>query len=552
MLQRGLFEKAEPQVVVPKGDPDGLRPYQREDVEAIREKLEEHRSTLYVAATGLGKTTVFATVVKHWPGNVLIVAHRGELLEQARARIAQMTGENVDLEQAQMYSGKARIIVASVQTFTNPERHARYAKNYFGLIVVDEAHHAVAKSYTRIFDYFDTAKLLGVTATPMRADELAMGIIFHSVASVRDIRFGIDQGYLCKLRVQQIHVTGVDLSKVKTTAGDLNAGELDAVMSTEENLHGVVTPTMEHAGQRPTIVFCTSVENAHRIAEIMNRHRTGCAMAVDGTTDQWQRRSVLARHRRGEFQFLCNVGVLTEGYDDPAVSCIAMARPTKSQALYMQCIGRGLRTLAGKDDCLVLDFVGNAGKHRLVGAVDILGGRYPEDVRARAKKIAEKASHIAVDDALVQAEEQLAKERSEAAAAKRRKIIAEVQYRSTRLDPFAVFGTQPPMSSSPWANAPADVSDIEKLQRYKIDVPKGCTRVEARRLLDEQFRRFKNGLCTFKQAKSLNKYGHDTRNMKFNVASRLLTAYAENGWKALDQEVVRGITERVRQIGEEG
>ncbi|HET6279432.1 MAG TPA: DEAD/DEAH box helicase, partial [Polyangia bacterium] len=339
----------------------GLRPYQVEAVQAIQDALKLTRSTLLVMATGLGKTQVFGAVTAAWPkpGRVLVLAHRDELLDQARRRLQQMTGEYVDLEQAEFRASGARIVVGSVQTLSRPKRLERFPQDAFELVIVDEAHHAIAATYRRVLKWFEHAKVLGVTATPDRQDEQGMHNVFESVAYKREIEDGIKDGFLCPIRVTQIQVDKIELSAVRTTAGDLNQGDLDAVMSTEEVLHGVVDPTMKEAGDRRTIVFTTSVANAHRMAEIFNRYRIGCAQAVDGETATDKRRAILAGHKRGDFQFLVNVGVLTEGYDDPGVACVAMARPTKSRALYAQCAGRGLRIAPGKADCLLLDFVGN-------------------------------------------------------------------------------------------------------------------------------------------------------------------------------------------------
>lgn len=537
-----------------------LRPYQQEAVAAISEKLGEHRSTLLVMATGLGKTQVFGSVAHTWPkpGRVLVIAHRDELIQQARARLAQMTGEYVDVEKAESRAGGARLVVASIQTLAQAARMERFRPDAFELVIIDEAHHAVAGTYKRVLEYFEHAKVLGVTATPDRADEKAMGQVFDSVAYVREIEDGIKDGYLCPIRVRQVEVQAINLAAVRTTAGDLNQGDLDAVMAVEEALHGVVKPTIELAGDRRTIVFTTSVETAHRMAEVFNRYRNGSARAVDGGTQQDLRRAILKGHKNGDYQFLVNVGVLTEGYDDPGVACVAMARPTKSRALYAQCAGRGLRILDGKADCLLLDFVGNSGRHRLVSALDILAGKYTDEETARAREIVEASQGIDAQEALEKARAELEeKKRKEAerAAARRAGVKAKaVKYGVKDIDPFAVYGVKNP-AEDPWADRfgspAASEAQLNTLTKFGMDIPKGCTKSQASKLIGVAIERKQRGLCSYKQSKQLQRRGIDAKNLSFEKARALMDAIAANGWRDLPPAQVATILGG-RQPGAEG
>ncbi|HXJ32243.1 MAG TPA: DEAD/DEAH box helicase [Gemmatimonadales bacterium] len=545
--------------IVPVASPlAGLRPYQLDAVAAIQARLLEHRSTLLVMATGLGKTQVFGAVAAAWkkPGRILVVAHREELLDQARKRLMAMTDEYVDLEQAEFRASGARIVVGSVQTLSRPKRLERFPQDAFELVIVDEAHHAVAATYKRVLDWFEHARVLGVTATPDRQDEKAMGQVFESVAYVREIEDGIRDGFLCPIRVTQVQVDAIDLAAVRTTAGDLNQGDLDAVMSVEEVLHGVVKPTMELAGERRTIMFTTSVANAHRMAEIFGRYRTGCARAVDGETPTDIRRGTLMAHKRGDFQFLVNVGVLTEGYDDPGVACVAMARPTKSRALYAQCAGRGLRIHPGKSDCLLLDFAGNSGRHRLVSALDILAGKYTDDEVKAAKDIAEKTPGIDAQEALEKAKTDLAekaRKEAEREAARRAAIKAKkVAYSARTVDPFRLFGVADPEAErGDWQAPPADPVQIEQLKRWGFDVPPDCTSSQAETLIRKAKHRRAAGLCTYKQARTLAKQGFDTSKMRFEVASNLIQALFDHNWRP-PADLVASILSGSREVGVEG
>lgn len=544
LFDRPLVQRAAPAVVAPANTQ--LRAYQNEAITRIGVELGTNRSTLLVMATGTGKTTVFGEVARTWPGNVLVLAHRDELIEQARSRLSVMTQEYVGVEQAQWNALGERIVIGSVQSLSREARLARFARDRFSLVIVDEAHHAVAKSYRTVLDHFEAAKVLGVTATPDRSDESAMGQVFDSVAYVYDIQDGIRDRWLVPVSCQMVHVAGVDLSAVKTTAGDLNQGQLDAVMASEEALHGIAKPTLELAGDRRTILFTTSVDNAHRLAEVLNRYRPGSARAVDGGTAHDLRRATLRGHKAGEFQFLCNVGVLTEGYDDPAVSCVAMGRPTKSRALYTQCIGRGLRPAPGKTDCLVLDFAGNSGRHKLVCALDILAGKWPEDVVERAKK---DAAGGRSEEALERAAAAIEAEK-QAEIAKRARIKATVQYKAQQVDPFAVLGLRDRSDDGHKSDA-ITPGQVQTLGKFKVDIPPGCTKGQAERLINASIARVRAGLATYKQSKLLSRYGVDATRMYMHTATKVIDAIAANGWQAIGEAAVARII-NAREPGEDG
>lgn len=543
---------------VPSGsipsDPDGLRPYQRTAVARIGEELERVRATLLVMATGTGKTQTFGAVAKHWPGRVLVLAHRDELIQQARSRLAEMTQEWVGVEQAEWRAQAERIVIGSVQTLCRESRLKRFPAERFGLIVVDEAHHAVATTYRKILGHFAGARVLGVTATPDRGDERALEQVFDTVAFKYEIEDGIRDKYLCPVEVKSVRVGAIDLSAVKTTAGDLNQGQLDAVLSSEEALHGIAKPTIELAGDRRTILFTTSVDNAHRLAEVLNRYRPGSARAVDGGTSFDTRRAILKGHKAGEFQYLCNVGVLTEGYDDPAVACVAMGRPTKSRALYAQCIGRGLRPAAGKSNCLVLDFVGNSGRHSLVSALDILGGKWDEEVLTRAKKAAEdeggdtdKLLRRAKAD--IEAERVRAEEAKRAAAERARIKASKVQYQAATVDPFRVLGfADAGDDENPQPLTPGQVTT---LQKFGVDIPAGLTKQGASKLIGRAILRRQKGLASYKQMRTLSRYGVDAQRMYLSTASKIIDAIAANGWRDIGAAEVSRIV-NARQVGEDG
>ncbi len=456
---------------------------------------------------------------------------------------------------------RATLVVGSVQSMCRKARLHRFAPDTFTLVVVDEAHHAIAPTYRRILDYVAPAKVLGVTATPDRGDALAMEVVFESVAYTYDIQDGIRDRILKPVDTKVVTVGAIDLAGVKTVAGDFNQGQLDAVMGSEEALHGIVKPTLEMAGDRRTIVFTTSIDNAHRMAEIFNRYRSGCARAVDGTTELGTRRSTLSGHKGGDYQFLCNVGVLTEGYDDPGVSCIVMGRPTKSRALAAQMIGRGLRPEDGvrvRDDetCLVLDFKGTHRHALTVSAINVLAGRWPEDVIERAKDDAAKAPANKPPqsvEAALKAAAAAIKAEEDAARAKRERIKAsKVEYHATSIDPFRVMGVSGgDEDQDDGKGRPATPGQIDQLHKFGMDVPTGLTTAKASKLIGTAIMRMRNGLASYKQLKLLDKYGVNGRQMYFRTASRVIDAISQNNWRALSpDQLSRAVG--AREVGEDG
>jgi superfamily II DNA or RNA helicase len=485
-----------------------------------------------------GKTRVMTEIAqRRKQDRILVLAHRDELLQQAVDRFARDCGERVGLDKAESFAYDQRIVVGSIQTVSMPTRLERFDPKRFDLVMVDECHHATAPTYKRVLDYFGDAKVLGVTATPDRADEKAMGQVFDSVAFLYEIEDAINDGYLCDVRCSRIEIAGLDLSNVKTTAGDLNQGDLDAVMAIEEVLLGVADATIREAGKRKTLLFTTSVANADKLAEILNRHRDGCARAVNGKTEIDERRGILKAHQAGDYQFLCNVGIATEGYDDPSISCVAIARPTKSRALYTQMCGRGLRIFDGKPDCLLIDYVGNSGRHKLASALDVLGGRYTEEEEELAQKIVEKNPGMKARDAIDEAHAQAEREKAELEKIARLKAIkAKAIYSKQDVNPFGIFHLDVQREqelAERFGGKIASDKQIACLQKFKIPVPAGCTSQLASKLIGTAITRRQKDLASFGQLKTLQKYGVNDINISFKHASTVIDAIAQNQWRPL-------------------
>ena len=543
-----------------------LRPYQNEAVGKIEAEWRDHRSTLLVLPTGCGKTIVFSEVIRRaFPRRALVLAHREELVFQARDKVKAMTGWRVDVEMGESRAemacmfGGPRVVCSTIQTQASGGdgggRMTRFDPRLFGVVVVDEGHHSTSASYRRVLDWYTAGnpdlRVLGVTATPDRADEEALGQVYETVALDYEIEDAIRDGWLVPVTQQIVHVEGLDFSGCRTTAGDLNGADLAKVMEYEENLHRIVAPAIEIAGSRRTLVFASSVDHAERMAEMFNRHRTGMAAWVCGKTPKDDRRRILADFANGRVQVVCNCGVLTEGFDNPGVEVVIMARPTKSRSLYAQMAGRATRPADAiahdlnthesaearralieascKPSCLIVDFVGNSGRHKLMTSVDILGGRMSEEVRELALKKLGDGKPLRVDQALDAAAEAERKEK-ERETARRAALTARAKWTVQSVDPFDVFQVQPAVDRGWDKGKHLSEAQANLLRKQGIN-PDTMPHGQARQLLNELFRRWNSGLCSFAQAKTLRKRGMPT-NVTRDEAKRMIDEIAtRENWK---------------------
>lgn len=559
-----------------------LRPYQQGASDAVFEAWQDYASALVVCPTGVGKTQIFCDVtrrimedcVNHAGKKVIILVHREELATQASKRL-QSFGLSCGIEMANQKCSpnpkkQPRIIVSTIQSLIsgmNGEgRMYKFRPSDFSAVIVDECHHATAKSWTKVIDFFrinKDLKVLGVTATPDRADEMALGQIFETVAFEYEIIDAISDGWLVPIEQRIIRVDGLDFSHVKTTAGDLNAKELGDIMDMEENLHGVVSPSIEIIGNKRAIVFAVTVKQAELYAEIFNRHREGMADWVCGKTPKMDRAEKLSLFNEGHIQVMINVGVLTEGFDSPGVEVIIQARPTKSRSLYCQMVGRSTRPLPGvvdphplaehrrhaiatsaKKSCLVIDFVGNSGRHKLMTTADILGGNTNEEALERAIKRA-KDSNEAVDmKELVEEEVERIRlemeEKRKLEAARRARLIGKAQYTSRSINPFDVFQLVAAEERGWDKNKKLSQKQIDFLLKCGID-PSSMSYAQGKQMVDHIHYRFKNKLCTMKQCSLLQKHGYDTKTLKMSEATVLIDALAKNGWKRPAPAAATGI-----------
>jgi ATP-dependent helicase IRC3 len=375
-----------------------LRPYQRAAVDAaFAAWAAGMRRPAEVFPTGAGKTVIFAHLAVEWlarnPGRrVLALAHTTELVDQAIAKLHSVAPRlPVGRVQANVNQTLAKIVVASVPTLRSESRR-RMIRNV-GLVIVDEAHHAVAQTYRMILEHFGAlgpqreggADAIGFTATMERGDDLALGEIWQDVVASMSIGDAIRDGILVRPRGIHVQVEDLDLSQVRTSRGDYREGDLGEALESSMAPEAIAKAITEHADDRKILLFAPTVSSARVIGEALSDDGRSVGL-IHGELGTGERKSVLDDYRAGRTQILSNCQVLTEGFDWPAADCAVLARPTKSPVLYKQIAGRVLRPYPGKTDALLLDVVGASKMHSLVSGIELFGEGELKQPKKKTKK----------------------------------------------------------------------------------------------------------------------------------------------------------------------
>jgi superfamily II DNA or RNA helicase len=534
-----------------------MRPYQIAATDAIYREWERHRATLCVLPTGMGKTVVAAETICRAPGEGrwLFLSHLREINYQTVSAIERHLGETPSLEmgmhrEERLGHGvldRSRVLVASVQTMVSRMRD--FQPEHFDGVIFDEAHHAAAVTYRKIWQYFSEGnsdlRALLITATPNRADGLSIGCIATSCAIEIQIKDGIADGWLVPVqqkfvRVHELRFDGLKTRRNKAGEQDFSdedlarvmGGEklseelseqerLEALKRAEQICHRIAEPTIREAQGRQGIVFCASVAQAERMAEVLRRHPGVTAREVVGSTDEDERREIVEDFRAGKVQFLCLCQIGTEGFDAPGVELVVMARPTKSEALYKQMLGRGTRPVAGlvdqyetaeerrmaiansrKPHMTVLDFVGVSGRHKLISTLDVLAGEMPEELRrevayemavsgetadAVAKGWEKKRKRDEEEQRRRAEAEQRRREAIEREQERRAQLTASVKYQAEEVDPFS-RGDVRPVTSQPVYRGGSTDKQIELLMRLGISREKAMafTKAQAGAVIDKR------------------------------------------------------------------
>lgn len=512
-----------------------LRPYQTEAKDAVlREWNSGYDKTLLVLPTGCGKTVVFSKVaeacVKNG-GRVLILAHRAELLEQAADKILQITGLNCAVEKAQSSSVYSwyRITVGSVQTLQRESRLNRFKRNHFDAIIVDEAHHCISEGYRKILNYFDSAKVLGVTATPDRGDMRNLGEIFDSLAYEYTLPKAIKEGYLSPIKAVTIPLK-LDISSVLTQAGDFKSRELGTAL--DPYLYQIAEEMQKYCSERKTVVFLPLVKTSQKFRDILNEKGFHAAEVNGNSEDRTQ---LLKDFENGKYNVLCNSMLLTEGWDCPSVDCIAVLRPTKVRSLYSQMVGRGTRLFPGKENLLLLDFLWHTEKHELCHPAHLVCENKEVAVKM-TKNIEEQAGAVidimeaeeqASEDVVVQREEALAQKLSELKKRKR-KLVDPLQFEMS-IQAEDLSGYVPAFG---WEMAPPTDKQLRALEKMGIFPDEIENAGKAAKLLERLEKRRVAGLATPKQIRFLERVGFNhVGQWSFDNACRMIDRIAANNWR---------------------
>lgn len=512
-----------------------LRPYQKEAKEAVFEQWENvTRKTLLVLPTGCGKTIVFAKITEDCVRNgdrVLILAHRGELLDQAADKIAKATGLRCATEKAEQscLGSWFRITVGSVQSLMRETRLKRFPEDYFDTIIIDEAHHCISDSYQRILHHFPDAKVLGVTATPDRGDMKNLGQVFESLAYEYTLPKAIKEGYLSPIKAVTIPLQ-VDLTGVGVQSGDFKAGDLGTAL--DPYLESIAEEMEKYCREKKTVVFLPLVKTNQKFRDILNDHGFHAA-EVNGESQD--RAEILEDYATGKYNVLCNSMLLTEGWDCPDVDCIVVLRPTKVRSLYCQMVGRGTRLAPGKDHLLLLDFLWHTERHELCHPAHLIceseevaqkmtenlekDAGYPMDI--------EEAEKTAAEDVVAQREEALAQKLAEMKRRKR-KLVDPLQFEmSIQAEDLAGY-----VPAFGWEMAPPSDGQKKTLEKLGILPDEIDNAGKASKLLERLDKRRQEGLTTPKQIRFLESRGFQhVGTWQFDTAKKLIDRIAGNGWK---------------------
>lgn len=512
-----------------------LRPYQQEAKEAVFEQWDNGiRKTLLVLPTGCGKTIVFAKVTEDCVrkgDRVLILAHRGELLDQAADKLKKTTGLNSAVEKAESscLGSWFRVVVGSVQTLMREKRLGQFPEDYFNTIIIDEAHHCISDSYQKVLKHFPDAHVLGVTATPDRGDMRNLGQYFESLAYEYTLPKAIKEGYLTPIKALTIPLK-IDMSGVSVQAGDFKASDIGTAL--DPYLEGIAQEMQKYCADKKTVVFLPLVKTSQKFRDVLNNYGFQAA-EVNG--DSQDRAEILADFESGKYNVLCNSMLLTEGWDCPSVDCVVVLRPTKVRSLYCQMVGRGTRLSPGKEHLLLLDFLWHTERHELCHPASLICDN--EEVAQKMTENLEEAAGCPVDieeaektaseDVVAQREEALAKQLAEMKRRKK-KLVDPLQFEMS-IQAEDLSGYVPAFG---WEMGPPSDKQKATLEKLGILPDQIENAGKAAKLLDRLDKRRNEGLTTPKQIRFLEGRGfRHVGTWQFDTAKKLIDRIAANGWR---------------------
>ncbi len=550
------------------------RKYQQESIESAFQLWGSGtRSVLVQIPTGGGKTYIGAECARRFNERgkrTLFAVHLREIVRQAKEEMERMTGLDVGMELAGEKSSilfPEPIICASIQTMNGEGRLQKFKHEDFGLVIIDEAHHGVSKTWQKVIDYFPNAKILCLTATPERADKKKLGKIIDAIAYEYSLKSACDDGWLVKPRQLTIEIPGLDFRKIPRKQGELAKEELEAIMikyatacahRSVEAIFDLYPHELDAVPEeewnnyvadktpKKTLIFCVTRLHADKVRNALNSFREGLCGYVDGETPHIERRNTFRDFKKGDLACLANCAVTTEGYDNPFIKLILDMAPTMSHGRALQKWGRGTRTLPGTLDnldspefrlnvielsekpyCTVVDFTDNSRDHRLVTLLDIFGEDQPAAVKREVeKRMKDKATDVETEIAIVLKEryDRLGHTNFEETeidgftGKKKKKKLTKEQKEARRLQ-----REKQPISDKQW----------ELLSKQKLH-PENRSFEENKILLKKIQHRRLAGLCSFAQGFVLMKYGYSKdqmERMSFREASAAIDRIAKNNWR---------------------
>lgn len=511
-----------------------LRPYQQEAREAVKKEwIEGNKKTLLVLPTGCGKTIVFSKIIEDTVkegGRDLVLAHRGELLEQAADKLEKSTGLKCATEKAEQTSVGSwfRVVVGSVQTLQNEKRLKQFPPDHFDNIIIDEAHHCISDGYQRVLNYFESANVLGVTATPDRGDMKNLGSYFDSLAYEYSLPQAIKEGFLSPIKAVTVPLK-LDLTSVGQQAGDFKTKDLGTAL--DPYLESIAEEMLEYCKDRKTVVFLPLVKTSQKFTEILNQKGFRAA-EVNGTSKD--RAEVLEDFENDKYNVLCNSMLLTEGWDCPSVDCVIVLRPTKVRSLYSQMVGRGTRLFPGKEELLLIDFLWHTERHELCHPAHLIA----ENVEV-AKKMTEniekagvpldleEAEVKAAEDVVAQREEALAKQ-LEQMKKRKKKLVDPLQFEmSIQAEDLSSY-----VPAFGWEMGPPSDKQVKALEKMGILPDQIENAGKAAKLMERLEKRRAEGLATPKQIRFLEQRGFQhVGTWNFDSARNLIDRFAANGWR---------------------
>lgn len=344
-----------------------LRDYQLKSLDDVGRAFDQGiKRVILVLATGAGKTVVAAEKIRRFVANyksVLFLVHRRKLVSQCSKKLVEFGIDHGIIMAGVPKSFTPDVQVASIQTLISRLKNPKYPKSIFNLIIIDEAHHAVAKSYTDVLDHFPGANILGLSATPARTDGVGLGELFNVIVEGPTIGELTEQGHL--VPVEYYAPTTPDLTGIKTIAGDYAKDQLAERMDKPKLIGDVVENWARICPDRATIVFASSVPHSIHIRDAF-RDAGVNAEHIDGETPEADRDRIIAEVESGVVRVLTNCMVFTEGTDIPILSCAILVNPSKSIVKYLQTAGRVLRPYPGKENAILIDHAGAVYKHGFV------------------------------------------------------------------------------------------------------------------------------------------------------------------------------------------